>query len=74
LAGVAPDILGAGAHDFLYNDNMAYAELLGGAGVPLTPHEFPALNHGFFSYTGISEVSRAAADLWCEDLRRHLHG
>ena len=57
---IAPAILGVGVYDFLYQDNMAYADLLKKAGNKLTFREFPTLNHGFF--------------LLCEDLRRHLHG
>ena len=74
LAGVAPAILGVGIHDFLYEDNMAYAKLLREAGVPLTLREFPTLNHGFFSYTAVSKVSLDAAQLLCADLRKALHG
>jgi acetyl esterase len=74
LAGLAPAILGVGVHDFLYRDNMAYAELLRKAGVPLTLREFPTLNHGFFSYTGVSKVSLEAAALLCADLAKLLHG
>ena len=73
-AGLAPAILGFGVYDFLYQDNVAYAALLRAAGVPLIVREFPTLNHGFFSYTAVSEVSREAADLLCADLRGLLHG
>jgi acetyl esterase len=38
------------------------------AKVPLVYREFPTLNHGFFSYTAISAVSLAAAQLVCKDL------
>ena len=74
LSGLAPAILGVGAYDFLHADNMAYAERLKKAGNALTLREFPTLNHGFFSYTKVSRVSLEAANLLCEDLKRHLHG
>lgn len=67
--GLAPAILGVGRHDFLYEDNMAYAALLRQAQVPLTLREFPSLNHGFFSYTRISSDSLAAAQRMCADLK-----
>lgn len=71
--GLAPTILGVGPHDFLYADNMAYASILQDAKVPLTLREFPTLNHGFFSYTGISTDSLAAAQLMCADLKSHFN-
>jgi acetyl esterase/lipase len=69
---LAPAILGVGHHDFLYADNMAYAAKLRSANVQLTLHEFPTLNHGFFSYTRISQDSLAAAKLICADLKAHF--
>ena len=47
----------------------AYAHVLAQAGVPLTLRQWGNLNHGFFSYTAISEASAAAADQLCDDLR-----
>ncbi len=70
--GLAPAILGVGLHDFLYADNMAYAVKLRDSHVPLTLREFPTLNHGFFSYTSISQDSLAAAQLICADLKAHF--
>ncbi len=70
--GLAPAILAVGVHDFLYQDNLAYARQLRDAEVPLTYREFPTLNHGFFSYTGVSADSLDAARLVCADLRQHF--
>ena len=70
--GLAPVILGVGVHDFLYQDNIDYARLLHAAQVPLTLREFADLNHGFFSYTAVSESSLAAAQLLCADLKAHF--
>jgi acetyl esterase/lipase len=72
LDGVAPAIMGVGPHDFLYQDNLAYAAVLRTAKVPLVWREFPTLNHGFFSYTAISAVCEAAAEQLCRDLRQLL--
>jgi acetyl esterase/lipase len=71
-AGLAPAIIGVGPHDFLYKDNVAYAEVLRKANVAVTYREFPTLNHGFFSYTAISKDSLAAAQLLCQDLKAHF--
>ena len=69
LEGVAPAIMGVGPHDFLYQDNLAFAAALRAAKVPLVFREFPTLNHGFFSYTAISPACAAAAEQMCGDLR-----
>jgi acetyl esterase len=70
--GLAPAILGVGPYDFLYQDNLAYAQALRAAQVPLTYREFASLNHGFFSYTAISKACEAAAMLMCQDLKAHF--
>ncbi len=69
LKGLAPVIIGVGPYDFLYQDNLAYARRLREEGVKLVMREFPTLNHGFFSYTAVSQDSLAAAQLLCADLR-----
>ncbi len=70
LAGLAPAIIGVGAYDFLYQDNMNYANALDAAKVPVVLRQYPDLNHGFFSYTAISKASATAADQLCADLHR----
>jgi len=72
LAGVAPAIIGVGSHDFLYEDNIAYADALRAAGVLTTLRVFPTLGHSFFSFTAISAASLAAAESLCDDLRAEL--
>jgi acetyl esterase len=72
LEGVAPAILGVGPHDFLYQDNLAFAAALRAAKVPLTFREFPGLNHGFFSYTAISPACEQASEQICRDLHEAL--
>jgi acetyl esterase/lipase len=69
LAGLAPAIIGVGSYDFLYQDNMNYANALAAANVPVVLRQYPDLNHGFFSYTAISAPSVAAAEQLCVDLR-----
>ena len=53
---------------------MDYARLLQPAQVPLTLRQFADLNHGFFSFTAVSESSRAAAQLLCADMLTHFDG
>lgn len=72
LAGVAPALIGVGVHDFLYQDNMTYAAALHKAGVKVVLRQFDNINHGFFSYTAISEHCEAAAEQMCDDLRHML--
>ncbi len=72
LAGVAPAIIGVGAHDFLYQDNLAYAQALERAGVPIALMQWPNLNHGFCSFTAISPASEAAANALYEALGKLL--
>ncbi len=69
---LAPTILGVGPYDFLYQDNLAYADVLRKAHVPLTYREFATVNHGFFSYTAISKACEAAAQQICKDLKEHF--
>jgi acetyl esterase len=71
-ANLAPTILGVGPYDFLYQDNLAYAQVLRQAQVPLVYREFATLNHGFFSFTGVSKDCEAAAKLLCQDLLAHF--
>jgi acetyl esterase/lipase len=74
LQGAAPAIIGVGPHDFLFQDNVAYAAALRAAGVPVTWREYPTLNHGFFGYTSISPASLEAAEQLCDDLRQSMGG
>lgn len=69
LTGLAPAIMGVGSYDFLYQDNMRYANALDAAGVSVLLRQYPDLNHGFFSFTAISEASAVAAQQLCADLR-----
>jgi acetyl esterase len=66
--GLAPAIIGLGGHDFLYDDNIAYAQLLREASVPTLVREYPTLNHGFFGNGAVSAAADRAADELCQDL------
>jgi acetyl esterase len=71
-AHLAPTILAVGVYDFLYQDNLTYAQVLTDAQVSLTYREYPTLNHGFFSFTAISQDSLHAASEVCADLKDHF--
>lgn len=72
LEGLAPTILTTGDHDFLFEDNLAFAEQLRAANVPLTLRVYPTFNHGFLSCTGLSKAAADAADRLCDDLHEHM--
>jgi len=72
LADFPPTVIGVGTNDFLYADNLRFAEALNSAGVPVVLRAFPGLTHGFFSYGNVSARADAAAALMVGDLRRVL--
>jgi len=47
LAGLAPAFIAAGALDLLLNENIAYAQRLAQAGVPVEFHLYPGAYHAF---------------------------
>jgi acetyl esterase len=72
LKGVAPAVIGVGRYDFLYQDNLAYAAKLEQDGVNVILRDFPTLNHGFFSFTAVSNDSEVASNQLCDDLKAML--
>ncbi len=71
-AGLAPAVIGIGHHDPLHAQNVAYAEALRAAGVPVVLREYPELVHGFFGMGAISAGAELAADQLSRDLRSVL--
>lgn len=71
-AGVAPAVIGIGHHDPLHAQNVAYAEALRAAGVPVVLREYPDLVHGFFGMGAISAGAELAADQLSRDLQSVL--
>lgn len=59
LAGLPPAWIGVGTHDLFYDEDLAYAARLRGAGVPCTLHEVPGAYHGFDLVEHAAPVSRA---------------
>jgi acetyl esterase/lipase len=74
LAGLAPAVIGVGLHDFLYDDNIAYAAALTAAGVAVTLLQWPTLNHGFFGNGAVSVAADEAANEACVAFGALLHG
>jgi len=71
-AGLAPAVIGIGHHDPLLPQNLAYADALRAAGVPVVLREYPDLVHGFFGMGAISAGAEHAADQLCRDLAATL--
>ncbi|MFT4214825.1 MAG: alpha/beta hydrolase fold domain-containing protein, partial [Microbacterium sp.] len=72
LAGAPPIVLATGAHDFLADDNVAFAARLRELGVPHRVHAFPTLDHGFLSFVSVSDACARAADEVLADFRALL--
>lgn len=71
-AGLAPAVIGIGHHDPLLPQNLAYAQALRAAGVPVVLREYPDLVHGFFGMGAISAGAERAADQLGRDLAATL--
>lgn len=61
-------------HDPLHDEGLAYAERLGGAGVPVEVHSFPGQIHGFFSLGALIPEAVEAAELVEASLRQAFSG
>ena len=62
LAGLPPTHLVIAGHDPLRDEALLFAELLAGAGVPVTAQLLPSLCHGFLRFTASTSAARAARD------------
>ncbi len=63
FAGVAPAWIAAADHDPLFDEDIAYAEKLAAAGVPVTLKRYEGMIHEFFKMGGfVPEVAGAHAD------------
>ncbi|MFT4052493.1 MAG: alpha/beta hydrolase [Microbacterium sp.] len=72
LASAPPIVLATGAHDFLCDDNTAFAARLRALGVPHRAHVFPSLDHGFLSFVSVADACARAADTVLADFRTLL--
>jgi acetyl esterase len=61
-SGLPPAFIAAGDCDVLADDNLAYAELLRAAGVPVELRLDPGMIHGYYSMASFAEPARHAVD------------
>lgn len=73
VAGLPPTFLSVGGLDLFLEENVAYADRLGRAGVPVEFHLYPRAYHGFYRAVN-ARVTRQAEHDTREALRRFLHG
>lgn len=73
VAGLPPTFISVGGLDLFLEENLAYADRLSRAGVPVEFHVYPGAYHGFYRATNARVTRRAEHDTR-EALRRFLHG
>jgi triacylglycerol lipase len=73
VSGLPPTYISVGGLDLFLEENMAYADRLSRAGVPVEFHLYPRTYHGFYRATN-ARVTRQAEHDTREALRRFLHG
>jgi acetyl esterase/lipase len=73
VSGLPPTFISVGGLDLFLEENLAYAERLSRAGVPVEFHMYPGAFHGFYRATN-ARVTRQAEHDTRQALRRFLHG
>ena len=73
VSGLPPTFISVGGLDLFLEENMAYADRLSRAGVPVEFHMYPRTYHGFYQATAARVTKQAERDTR-EALRRFLHG
>jgi acetyl esterase/lipase len=73
VSGLPPTYISVGGLDLFLEENIAYADRLNRAGVPVEFHLYPRAYHGFYRATD-ARVTRQAEHDTREALRRFLHG
>lgn len=73
VSGLPPTYISVGGLDLFLEENIAYAERLSRAGVPVEFHLYPRAYHGFYRVTNARVTVQAERDTR-EALRRFLHG
>lgn len=73
VSGLPPTFISVGGLDLFLEENLAYAERLNRAGVPVEFHLYPGAFHGFYRAPA-ARVTRQAEHDTREALRRFLHG
>jgi acetyl esterase/lipase len=72
VSGLPPTYISVGGLDLFLEENMAYADRLSRAGVPVEFHLYPRAYHGFYQATNARITKQAERDT-IEALRRFLH-
>jgi acetyl esterase/lipase len=72
LSGLPPTWIGVGDIDLFHEEDLAYAERLRSAGVPVTVDVVPGAPHGFDSWAAGSELGRGFNARGAEWLRQTL--
>jgi acetyl esterase len=72
FSGLAPAIIITAEYDPLLSDGEKYAELLGGAGVPVTYKQFDGMIHGFFTNMAVTPTATIAIDYVADELKKLL--
>lgn len=73
VSGLPPTYISVGGLDLFLEENLAYADRLSRAGVPVEFHLYPRAPHGFYRAPN-ARVTRQAENDTREALRRFLHG
>ncbi len=73
VSGLPPTYISVGGLDLFLEENLAYADRLSRAGVPVELHLYPRAFHGFYRAVN-ARVTRQAEHDTREALRRFLHG
>lgn len=74
LDGLPPAFLAVTEIDPLHDENMAMAQALRAAGVPVEATVYPGTTHGFLEAMSVAAVSRRAIADTARWLRQRLHG
>jgi acetyl esterase/lipase len=73
VSGLPPTYISVGGLDLFLEENLAYADRLSRAGVPVELHVYPRAYHGFYRAMSARVTKQAEHDNR-EALRRFLHG
>jgi acetyl esterase/lipase len=73
VSGLPPTYISVGGLDLFLEENVAYADRLSRAGVPVEFHMYPRAYHGFYRATDARVTQQAERDNR-EALRRFVHG
>jgi acetyl esterase/lipase len=72
VKGLPPAFIGVGTLDLFYDEDIAYADALTVAGIPVDLAVVPAAFHAFDGVAPLSRASRAFTERWMRDLSAAL--